>query len=57
LLPAGKRQGLPLQGHLRSAPVARPLPLAVLTIEHDGRTFKASLKRADLAAGQSDLSL
>ena len=57
LLPAGKRQGLPLQGHLRSAPAARPLSLTVLTIEHDGRTFKASLKRVDLAAGQSDLSL
>ena len=57
LLPAGKRQGLPLQGHLRSAPAAGPLSLTVLTIEHDGRTFKASLKRVDLAAGQSDLSL
>jgi len=55
LVPAGKR--LSTQAHLRSAPAARPLPLAVLTIEHDGRTFKASLKRVDLAAGQSDLDL
>jgi hypothetical protein len=57
LLPAGKRQGLTLQAHLRSAAGARLLPLAVLTIEHDGRTFKASLKRVQLAAGQTDLDL
>jgi hypothetical protein len=55
LLPAGKRP--PMQAHLRSASAARPLPLAVITIEHDGKTFKASLKRMDLAAGQTDRDL
>jgi hypothetical protein len=55
LMPAGKRP--PMQAHLRSAPAARPLPLAVITIEHDGRTFRASLKRVELAAGQTDLGL
>jgi len=57
LLQAGKRQGLSMQAHLRSAPATRPLALTVLTIEHDGRTFKASLKRVGLAAGQSEQSL
>jgi tetratricopeptide (TPR) repeat protein len=55
LLPPGKQ--LPMQAHLRSAPAARPLSLTVLTIEHDGRTFKASLRRVDIAAGQTDQNL
>ena len=55
LLPAGKK--LPVQAHLRSATAGKTLPLVVITIEHDGRAFKASLKRVELAAGQSDLSL
>jgi hypothetical protein len=29
----------------------------VITIEHDGRVFKANLKRVELAAGQTDLNL
>ena len=55
LLPAGKRPSI--QVHLRSAPAAKPLPLSVITIEHDGRGFKASVKRVELAAGQTDLGL
>jgi Ca-activated chloride channel family protein len=57
LLPAGKRQTLPVQAHLRSAPAAKPLPLVVLTLEHDGRAFKASLKRVELGAGQTDVTI
>jgi Ca-activated chloride channel family protein len=57
LLPPGKRQTLPMQAHLRSAPAAKPLPLVVLTIEHDGRAFKAGLKRVELGAGQTDVNL
>jgi tetratricopeptide (TPR) repeat protein len=55
LLPAGKK--LPVQVHLRSATASRPLALVVITIEHDGRVFKANLKRVELAAGQTDLNL
>jgi tetratricopeptide (TPR) repeat protein len=55
LLPAGKNP--PIQVRLRSAMASRPLPLTAITIEHDGRVFKASLKRVELAAGQTDLSL
>jgi hypothetical protein len=39
LLPAGNRIAVPLSAHLRSAPAAKPLPLVVLTIEHDGRAY------------------
>jgi tetratricopeptide (TPR) repeat protein len=55
LLPAGKK--LPISAHLRSAAAGKPLPLSVITIEHDGRAFKASLKRVELAAAQTDLNL
>jgi Ca-activated chloride channel homolog len=57
LLPAGKAHTTPLFAHLRSAPSGRPLPITVLTIEHDGRTYRASLKRVELPAGQTDLGL
>jgi Ca-activated chloride channel family protein len=57
LLPAGKRQGLTVQAHLRSAAGARPLAMDLVTLEHDGRGFKASLKRVQLAVGQTDLAL
>ena len=57
LLPAGKRPSLPLQAHLRSAVGVRPLTMDLVTLEHDGRGFKASLKHVQLAAGQTDLSL
>ena len=46
-----------LKDYVARAPAARPLSLLVVTIEHDGRAFKASLKRVDLAAGQTDLGL
>ena len=55
LLPAGKQQ--PIQAHLRSAPAGKALALFVVTLEHDGRGFRASLKRMELAAGQTDLGL
>jgi hypothetical protein len=57
LLPAGKHATLPLTAHLRSAPAAKPLPLTVLTLEHDGRGYRAAVKRAELPAGQTDLPL
>lgn len=57
LLPAGKRDGVQLQAHLRSAPPSRPLKLVVCTIDHDGKTFQVNLKRVELAAGQTDVGL
>jgi tetratricopeptide (TPR) repeat protein len=57
LLPPGKRASLPLQAHLRSAAASRPLALELVTLEHDGRGFKASLKRVQLVAGQTDVGL
>ena len=57
LLPAGKRPSVSLGAHLRSAPPAKPLPLTVLTLEHDGRGYRATVKRVELAAGQTDVAL
>jgi hypothetical protein len=55
LLPAGKQDVV--QVHLRSAPPSRPLKLTAYTIKHDGKGFQVSVKRVELAAGQTDLAL
>jgi hypothetical protein len=57
LLPGGKRPSLSMQARLRSAAGVRPLAMDLVTLEHDGRGFKASLKRVQLAVGQTDLAL
>jgi Ca-activated chloride channel homolog len=55
LLPAGKQEAV--QIHLRSAPPNKPLKLVATTIKHDGKGFEVSLKRVELPAGQTDLSI
>jgi hypothetical protein len=37
--------------------MGKVLPLSVLTLEHDGRGYRASIKRVDLTSGQTDVAL
>jgi hypothetical protein len=55
-LPSGKPAGA-LTAHLRSAPMGKAFPLSVITLEHDGRGYRASIKRVELASGQVDVAL
>ena len=55
LLPAGKAG--PLQAHLRSTPLSRPLEMTAYTIKCDGKAFAVSAKRTALTVGQTDFVL
>lgn len=56
-LPAGKLAAGALGARLRSAPMGKVLPLSVITLEHDGRGYRASIRRVDLTSGQTDVAL
>jgi Ca-activated chloride channel family protein len=55
LLPADKRDAV--QVHLRNTPPSKPLKLTTYIIRHDGKGFEASMKRVELATGQTDISI